>query len=205
MGGPGSGNRWHCVGKSTTDSHRKLDVRHLAREGVLRPGHCGGLQWTRRGEVLASIQIRAEEDCVVLIYQHRDGSGDWKDERYPIQITRTACALGGSRHWFICPAVGCGRRVAILYGGTIFACRHCHQLAYASAREDSGDRAIRRADRLRARLGWEPGIINPAGDKPKWMRWRTFDRLVEQHEQLVGRSMLGLTEKWGFLERRLMK
>ena len=35
-------------------------------------------------------------------------------------------------------------------------------LAYASAREDAGDRAARRADRLRARLGWEPGILNGA-------------------------------------------
>ncbi len=77
----------------------------------------------------------------------------------------------------------------MLYGSGIFACRHCHQLAYASAREDAGDRAMRRADRLRARLGWEPGILNGDGGKPKWMRWRTFDRLSERHDRLVNRSM----------------
>ena len=48
-----------------------------------------------------------------------------KDEHYAVRIVRTVCNLGGSRAWFICPAVGCGRRVAILYGGGIFACRHC--------------------------------------------------------------------------------
>jgi hypothetical protein len=69
----------------------------------------------------------------------------------------------GSRAWFICPAVGCGRRVAILYGGSIFACRHCYQFAHASSREDAGDRATRRADKLRARLDWEPGILNGRG------------------------------------------
>jgi hypothetical protein len=42
--------------------------------------------------------------------------------------------------WFICPAVGCGRCVAILYGGGIFACRHCYRLAYASSREEAGGR-----------------------------------------------------------------
>jgi hypothetical protein len=68
-----------------------------------------------------------------------------------------------------------GRRVAILYAGGIFACRCCYQLAYASSREDAGGRATRRADRLRARLGWEPGILNGEGGKPKWMRWRTFE------------------------------
>ena len=205
MGGPGSGNRWHYGAKSTTDDYRRLDVRRLAREGMLRPGHWGGCQWTRHGEVVASIQMRAEEDRVILMYRHRDGDGDWKDERYPVLIERTPCPLGGSRPWFICPAVGCGRRVAILYGGTIFACRHCHRLAYTSTRDDPGGRAIRRADRLRARLGWEPGIINPQGEKPKWMRWHTFDRLVEQHEQLVIRSMSALAVKMGLLERRLMK
>jgi len=98
---------------------------------------------------------------------------------------------------FICPAVGCGRRVAILYGGSIFACRYCHRLAYASSREDMSDRTMRRADQLRERLGWPPGILNPNGDKPKWMRWRTFERLREQHDQLVARSMIGLACRLG--------
>ncbi len=46
---------------------------------------------------------------------------------------------------------------------------------------------------------------NPDGEKPKWMRWRTFDRLVEQHGQLVGRSMNALVAKLGLLERGAMK
>jgi hypothetical protein len=76
--------------------------------------------------------------------------------------------------------------VAILYGGGIFACRQCYQLAYASSREGPDGRAIRRADRIRSRLGWEPGILNGSGDKPKWMRWSTFNRLTAKHDQLVG-------------------
>jgi hypothetical protein len=44
-------------------------------------------------------------------------------------------------------------RLAILYGGSIFACRNCYQLACASSHEDGGGRATRRADRLRAQLG----------------------------------------------------
>ena len=87
--------------------------------------------------------------------------------------------------------------MAILYGGGIFACRHCYQLAYASSREDAGDRAIRRADRLRARLGWEPGILNGEGGKPKWMRWRTFERLSAEYDAVIGRSMRELMLKLG--------
>jgi hypothetical protein len=125
-------------------------------------GSGGGWKWTRDGETVASIQMRAEQDRVILIYRHRSGDAEWKDE-HPVCIIRTPCRLGGSRAWFICPAVGCGRCIAILYGGGIFACRHCYRLAYASSREDAGDRATRRTDRLRARLGWEPGILNGGG------------------------------------------
>jgi hypothetical protein len=155
----------------------------------------------RDSETVASIQMRAEQDRVILIYKHRSGAGDWKDEEYPVRIERTPCKLGGSREWFICPAVGCGRRVAILHGGGIFACRHCYQLAYASSREDAGGRATRRADRLRARLGWEPGILNGEGDKPKWMRWPTFERLAAQHDDLVWRSMQAMMLRFRLMGR----
>jgi hypothetical protein len=167
-----------------------MDVRRFEGAGMLTPGgRRAGWQWTRDGETVASIQMRAEQDRVFLIYRHRSGDAEWKDEQYPVRIVRTPCNLGGSRAWFICPAVGCGRRVAILYGGSIFACRHCYRLAYPSAREDVCDRAARRADRLRARLDWEPGILNGGGEKPKWMRWRTFERLAAKHDQLVMRSI----------------
>ena len=51
----------------------------------------------------------------------------------------------------------------------------------------------------------KPGIIDPEGGKPKWMRWRTFDRLVEQNDQLVGRSMNALAEKLELREPWVMK
>ncbi|MGB6326533.1 MAG: hypothetical protein WBG11_12400 [Methylocella sp.] len=164
---------------------------------MLTPGYWGGWQWTRDDETVASIQMRAEQDRVILIYRHRSGDGEWKDEQYPVCFVRRPCNLSGWRAWFICPAVGCGRRVPILYGGGIFACRRCYQLANASSREDAGDRATRRADRLRARLGWEPGILNGKGGKPKWMRWRTFEQLAAQHDQLVGCSIRVMMLKFG--------
>jgi hypothetical protein len=57
-----------------------------------------------------------------------------------------------------------------------------------------------RADRLRARLGWEPGILNGnGGGKSKWMRRRTFERLAAEHDQFVGRSMQAAALKFGLL------
>jgi len=55
------------------------------------------------------------------------------------------CNLGGHRPWFLCPLKTCGRRVAILYDGPVFACRHSFELVYKSQRETVVDKAIRRA------------------------------------------------------------
>lgn len=53
------------------------------------------------------------------------------------------------------------------------------------------------ATTLRARLGWEPGILNGEGGKPKWMRWRTFEHLVSKHDEMVERSMQAIVVKFG--------
>ncbi len=114
-----------------------------------------------------------------------------------MRIVRTPCNIGGWRPWFICPAVGCGRRVAILYGGRIFAWRRCYQLAYASSHEDAGDRATRRADR-RAWAG-EPGILNGGGREAEMDALAHIQALAAKHDQFVGRSMQAAALKFGLL------
>jgi len=198
MGGLGSGRHWHYGTNDTTDDYRSIDVRRWQRDGFLTPGRTFGWQWTRHDEVTASIQVRVETDRVCLIYRHKSRSGEWIDENYPVGLNWTACNLGGQRPWFRCPARGCGRRVAILYGGGIFACRHCYRLAYPSQREPSYGRARLRADRIRARLGWEPGILNSGGLKPKGMHWRTFERLSAEHDAFVEQSLAGVALRYGF-------
>ncbi len=203
MGGIGSGRNWYYGAKETTDYYHELDVRRWQRDELLIPGRAFGWQWTRNGETIASIQVRVETDQVILTYRHQSGGRDWKDESYPIRLDWTACNFGGRRPWFICPAIGCGQRVAILYGGGIFACRHCYQLAYPSQRETSDHRAIRRADRIRQRLGWEPGILRGNGSKPKGMHNHTFERLTAKHEAFVSESLTRMARQAKILQRKL--
>ncbi len=198
MGGSGSGRHWHFGAKDTTGDYRVLDVRRWQREGYLEPGCRFGWQWTRDGETLASIQVRAESDRVILSYRHRSGGGEWKSEDYPVYLDRTPCTYGGTRAWFRCPARGCGRRVAILYGGAIFACRHCHRLAYPSQREASHERATRRADKIWARLGWKPdNLDDPGWRKPKGMHQRTYERLVAEAEEWTEVSLAAMMRRFG--------
>ncbi|MBU1665653.1 MAG: hypothetical protein KKG92_09650 [Gammaproteobacteria bacterium] len=95
--------------------------------------------------------------------------------------------------------------MALLYLGSagIFACRHCYKLAYACQRETADDRAMRRADAIRRRLGWDAGIANPEGDKPKGMHWRTFEQLKARHDYFAAVSWTGLAQRMGLIQRRL--
>jgi hypothetical protein len=198
MGGIGSGRRWHYGAKNTTDDYRSIDIRRWNRDGLLQPHRSFGWQWSRHGEVYASIQVCTEAGKVILTYRHRSGGDDWKQESYPVGLEWTNCHLGGQRPWFLCPARGCRRRVAILYGGTVFACRHCHNLVYPSQREEEHDRAARKADRIREKLGWEPGILNGRGWlKPKGMHWSTYQKLIKEHDRLVHQAMYGIAVKLG--------
>ncbi len=192
MGGTGSGRHWQ-FGADTTDDYRTIDVRWLKREGLLSPGTSRRITWSRGKEITGSIGVRSEMGRIILDYRHKSGGAEWQEKSYSVYLDTTPCHMGGERHWFLCPAQGCGRRVAILYGGAVFACRHCYQLAYPSQREKPWDRASRQADRIRKKLGWEPGILNGSGGgKPKGMHWRTYGRLCEEHDNHSDHALVGI-------------
>jgi hypothetical protein len=182
MGGLGSGRpSW----RRTVESCCWIDVNRLHREGCLTAGWAGAWQWTRDGQTVDGINLRAEESRLNLAYRLRIGGNDWEEVTETIRIVRAACRLGGSRPFFICPGVvngcACERRVVRLYGvGRYFRCRHCHGLAYASQREGLADRTLRRSNNIRQRLGGGPGLMEPFPSRPKGMWQRTYDRLQER-------------------------
>lgn len=195
MGGIGSGRR-NQSGKATISDRRALDIRKLQRDGLLIAGRSCTWRWTYNGQDVAAIQIRTEAGRVILNYQSRSNGGDWQPKEYPIYVEWTDCHLGGQRAWFRCPALNCGKRVAILYAGAIFTCRHCQKLTYACQRETLDDRAARRADTLRRRLQWPAGILNGPGGKPKGMHWRTFKRLKATHDAHVDVSLAEMSKRF---------
>ena len=90
-----------------------------------------------------------------------------KNKEYLVLLEWANFAFGGRQAWFLCPPQGCERWVAILYSGSVFACRHCYKFTYACQRENAGHRAIQRADCIRKQLRWRPCIANPIVINPR--------------------------------------
>ena len=184
MGGFGSG-RPSGSGRDKVEYSRSIDLNRLHREGCLHAGWMGGWQWNRGAEKVASINLRAEPDWLHLSYRVRIAGGEWDNIEEPVRVVRVPCRFGGARPYFICPGVvndiACGRRVAKLHGpGRYFLCRHCYRLAHASQSEGTSDRTLRRANKIKQRLGGDPGMAAPFPSKPKGMWRRTYDRLREE-------------------------
>jgi hypothetical protein len=74
------------------------------------------------------------------------------------------------------------------------------QVAYGSQFESPHDRALNAAQDIRYRLGWKDyaSIDDCMPPKPKWMRWRTYERIIQRCEanEAICNQYL-----WGILAR----
>ena len=184
MGGFGSG-RPSGTGRDKVEACRSIDVNRLHKMGCLRDGWAVGWRWMSDGEKVASINLRADADRLHLSYCVRIGGGEWEGVVETVGIVHAPCRFGGMRPYFICPGVvngvACGRRVAKLHcAARYFLCRHCCRLAHASQSEGARDSALRRANKIRQRLGGEPDLVAPFPPKPRGMWRRTYVRLRDQ-------------------------
>ena len=200
MGGRGSGRRSSYSGKAETSDSMPLDIRKITRKGLLVPGSRFSWQWLVNDRQVAGISIRVDwHHSLVLAYRVKS-TGELVEQRVHTQTS--ACHLGGERRWFACPR--CSKRVAVLYApGKYFACRNCYGLGYTTQKEGAGDRAASRAEKLRKRLGWEAGILNGNGGRPKGMHLTTYEQLERRHDELVQVSLHDIALKFGFLHKVL--
>lgn len=171
-----------------------IDVRRWARERCLGRGSFNW-RWTINGDQTCSISVYGGLNSIELSYT-KDGEA----YRYPVRLNETPCHLGGARRWFICPAVSCQRRAAKLYlGNRYFACRRCYNLAYQSQCYSRQDRAMTQAGKIRLKLGGYEGIANSFPDKPKRMRWQTYERLrnrCERYEEIADERLWRIAAHW---------
>ena len=168
--------------KATTEACVQVDIRKLARDGLLQHGAESRLR-DRKSKY--EIWLVSEQNRIRFQHGIAMLAGFRRLTEDVVSIDWTECHYGGARPWFFCP--GCGNRVAILYGpkfkrdgskmpirNRTLNCRQCHDLSYPSQHEEWDRRMRRRAKKTLARSGGK------YRDTPKRMHCRTYNRLVDE-------------------------
>lgn len=176
MGGFGSGGH-NSKGRRIVEGQYWLDASDLKRRGILRRGTSHQLFWKGGGDKPGpSIRIKGGEDTVELQYGWRRGDDPWQLHEERVALRHHERHFGGCETYFICPK--CARTVKRLYaGGVRYLCRTCHGLVHASTQERPGNRATRKNQKLRRRIGAEIGLGDWIGPKPKGMHQKTFEKI----------------------------
>lgn len=71
-------------------------------------------------------------------------------------------------------------------------CRHCYELTYQSRQDNKMYRALRRAQKIRKRLGGSANMLEPFPEKPKGMHHDTYVRLVWGHHEAEMQQLTGM-------------
>lgn len=175
MGGRGSGSYSRWSNTLTIEETKRIDIRFMRRNRMLRAGSTGSLTWTCNGEPAGDIRYTCHADRIVFNYRYRSGGSDWEPVAPVVYFEFTSCHIGGLRQWFTCPH--CQRRCEVLCLADKWpACRKCYRLPYRSQCEDRTSRLQRRQSKLEAML-W--------GDKRKWWRKAKRERLEAEHERVA--------------------
>ena len=186
MGGRGSGRSGRASFESTASI--KLPMTIFAGAGL-----CFGSRGT------ASITFRCDGDLLpvaitidtmdrhfpFLELEHARRTSTAERERYRVGLEATLQPFGGVRWWFRCPWTDRrAQRLFLPLGGRQFGSRHAYRLGYASQREDRKGRAQLQAEKVYAALGGSGHWMDGAPDKPKWMRWATYNRKATKLDEL---------------------
>ena len=166
----------------------KPDLNRLARKGFIKHGaYIGvrGITWTHSywGEIASGMISADMSGLHEGWFRIQLGSLDQR-----MTLVPRPRHFGGRQWYFVCPVTN--RLASVLWkpsGATRFCSRQTwgRQVAYQSQFNDATNRAHAGQGRIKARLCSIGGLDPDDWDfppKPKWMRWRTYDRLEARYD-----------------------
>ena len=170
-----------------------LSLSDMMKRGSIAP-NCitlgGAWAWWREGERIASVRYSASlmsmDGKLTLNYEAKG-----QPVECVIRLSTVENHYGG-RNWFMhCPATG--RRARKLYKWEPLW-YFCHREAvrprptYACQRVGGQERIISQRWELRRRMGDDWSDLFGGPFKPKWMRWKTFERYAARDAVLEDRE-----------------
>jgi hypothetical protein len=183
----------------------KLDLNRLIHRGSVRPAQGRGLT-SFNGQTTTPEKSSGREKSHPVFAAKRKAGFALKlmasiSESFWSPVLRH---FGGAQWYFICPVMN--RRASVLWmppGAERFCSRQTsggRVIAYRSQFLGPDDRAHAGQAKIKARL---IGDCDPAEwdlpPKPKWMRWRTYNRYVERYdayEDILDQGIIPLMAKF---------
>ena len=165
----------------------KLDINKLRRTGLVRPGSRSGpngIRWSSDywGEIASGVITANMEGTYEGWFRIQLADLDqW------IALVPRSRHFGGHQWYFICPVMNRDCSVVWLPPGASRFCSRetwgTRRVAYASQFADPDNRAHIGKAKIKAKL---IGDRDPdewdLPPKPKWMRWKTYNRYVERFD-----------------------
>jgi len=188
------------------ESARCLDLRRMFELGALRVGSdtVNSWVWQREGETVSSLGYHAtlgEESGLLTLNYSTSTDEERKQITCTIRLVTLPRHYGGRIWYFVCPYSG--KRARKLYKWAQIDW-FCHRTAvtpkptYACQRVGGSDRITAQRWALRRRMGDEYSDLFDEPRKPKWMRWKTYERHAARDAELAERDL----EKLGQILRR---
>src|SRR5262245_25966175 len=207
MGRP---SRWPVI-----ETCRRIDLRGFARDGLLRDGY----EWQNRiiwsSGFSIALECRMEPPHCRMLRLRYKTDDEYDEELVEIDETfylqRFPQPYGGFRWYFICPSSN--RRCSVLFkppgsrrfrSRRGFRCRlqyRSQQLSPMSRYQHGAAKAAKRVLRKGPREWREEYEDWEFPPKPKWMRWKTYNRLDEKaqaYEQAADDELLWTLRRWLF-------
>lgn len=176
------------------DDLASVDVRKMSRLGLLAPGRRSRMSVWRGGRERTNFTVSASGEEINFVFDKRPSKTGYGQTIIRSGIVHTVCNFGGSRPWFVCPS--CGRRRAkLVIRPESVSCRACLALSYRCSSESQAARAVRRAQRIRRKLGASVDLSVAIRAKPKGMHQSTFNRLLQELDQAESAALCAM-EQW---------
>ena len=153
------------VHSEKVEDFRRLDIREMQRAGLFKNHWSGLWEWRDPSslKVRASVAVQTTEKVLRLRYLF-SGVTVFDD----LRLQHIPCKFGGTRVLVQCPS--CTMAYGILYlKNSVFRCRKCHGLKYATQSETKHGRLAIKKHKLSAKLAGRC--------RPKGMHKKTYFRI----------------------------